>query len=342
MQTILQYSVSSVEAVIIFSTESNIFFMFFCLLLDCVSMDELMEQVSRLSVSLSKEASSSIGKTDLCSNALFPEGLSFEKHSAPYVQPLSIKDPDVQILHSPLVDNRKHRDDMIVLSDEETEAVSPDEVILSDTKVSRCMADDKTIAPNDDKRTSYTESLKKKVSGVYTSKFYLKAFEKRDATDSADLAVQKREIDRSIGKLPPVSSLKSKDEDNSRKAIASDSNIADSEKFQDRTSTSNSYDSTVSSKKLNQAPNVSLKEIVSDAKDNSWSMLSIRPGISSQSEPKPNQKIQKSTNRKQISSKTLNQISKKVNPFPNFSSERESTWRRGNEIGGCGGRSRRH
>ncbi|KAM0959526.1 hypothetical protein ACFX15_024098 [Malus domestica] len=245
---------------------------------DCVSMDELMEQVSRLSVSLSKEASSSIGKTDLCSNALFPEGLSFEKYSAPYVQPLSIKDPDVQILHSPLVDSRRHRDDMIVLSDEETEAVSPDEVILSDTKVSRCMVDDKTIAPNDDKSTSYTESVKKKVSGVYTSKFYVKAFEKRDATDSADLAVQKWEIDRSIGKRPPVSSLKSKDEDNSRKAITSDSNIADSEKLQDRTSTRNSYDSTVSSKKLNQAPNASLKEIVSDAKDNSLesSLNSVR------------------------------------------------------------------
>ncbi|CAB4272070.1 unnamed protein product [Prunus armeniaca] len=107
---------------------------------DCVSMDQLMEQVALLSVSLSKEASSSVGKTDLCSNALFPEGLSFEKkYSAPVMQPLPIKEPDVQILQSPLVDNRKCRDGMIVLSDDETEAVSPSEVILSDTKMSPCM-----------------------------------------------------------------------------------------------------------------------------------------------------------------------------------------------------------
>ncbi|CAL8130512.1 unnamed protein product [Prunus armeniaca] len=254
---------------------------------DCVSMDQLMEQVALLSVSLSKEASSSVGKTDLCSNALFPEGLSFEKkYSAPVMQPLPIKEPDVQILQSPLVDNRKCRDGMIVLSDDETEAVSPGEVILSDTKMSPCMVGDKKIACSADKSASYTEPAKN-ISGADTYKDSFKAFQKRDATEGAGLAYQKQDFDRSRGKMPHVSSLKSKDVDNSRKEIIPECSIIDSEKFQDKINLNNSSDGAVSSKKLNQASNnevlkednTVLKQIVRDAKDNSLepALNSVRP-----------------------------------------------------------------
>ncbi|PRQ51867.1 putative helicase senataxin, P-loop containing nucleoside triphosphate hydrolase [Rosa chinensis] len=225
---------------------------------DCVSMDELMEQVSLLSVSLSKEASSSIGKTNIQSKGLFPEGLSLEKkYSVPDVKNLSIEDPDVQVPHSSMEDNRKHSNNMIVLSDDETEVVLPSEAVLSDTKMSLCMMDDKTVASTVDKSTSYNDSVKKKLSGVDTSKA-LTAYQKIDATDATGLASQKQDSDRSIEKQQPVSLIKSKDVDNSRKEIIPDCNINDSFKFE---GTVKSSDNAVSSKMLSQAcNNMSLKE----------------------------------------------------------------------------------
>lgn len=232
-----------------------------------------MEQVSLLSVSLSKEASS---KTNIHSKGLFPEGFSFEKkYSVPDVKSLSIEDSDVQIPYTSMVDNRKCRNDMIVLSDDETEVVLPTEAVLSDTKMSLCKMDDKTVASAVDKSTSYNESVNKKVSGADTSKDPLKSFQKRDATDGSGLASQKRDSDRSMGKLQPVSLLKSKDIDNSRKEIIPECNVNDSLKFKGTVNLNKSSDNAVSSKKLSQACNnmalkeggALLKEVVCDAEE---------------------------------------------------------------------------
>ncbi|PQP99297.1 hypothetical protein Pyn_15331 [Prunus yedoensis var. nudiflora] len=209
---------------------------------DCVSMDQLMEQVALLSVSLSKEASSSVGKTDLCSNALFPEGLSFEKkYSAPVMQPLPIKEPDVQILHSPLVDNRKRRD------------------------TSPCMVGDKTIACSADKSASYTEPAKK-ISGADTYKDSFKAFQKRDATEGSGLAYQNRIlIDQEEKCHIIIDSEKSQDKINLNNSSVG---AVSSKKL-----------NKVSNNVVLKEDTAVLKQIVCDAKDNSLesALNSVRP-----------------------------------------------------------------
>ncbi|XP_050380960.1 uncharacterized ATP-dependent helicase C29A10.10c isoform X2 [Argentina anserina] len=220
---------------------------------DCVSMDELIEQVSLLSVSLSKEASSSTAMT----NTRSAEGLSSQKkYSVPEVKYLSIEDPDVQMPHSPWKNDRKHGSDMIVLSDDETEVIQPNEAVICDTKMSWCLMDDKTVNSTVDKSISYNDSAKK-LSGI-DSRNSLNVCQKIDATDSTGLASQKQDSDRLTEILQPVSLLKSKDVNNSRKETIPDWHINDSIKFK---GTAKPSDNAVGSKKLSEAgKNAALKE----------------------------------------------------------------------------------
>lgn len=188
--------------------------------IDNFATDELMEQVSRLSVSLSKEASCNIGGTAFRSKSLVPECLSNErKRSVSDVRPLSAIDRDVQILDLVTEAHEKDRDNMIVLSDSETEEpISADEVIQSDTETGSCILDGKTVVHGS---TLHSDPSKKKVSGTDTSKNCLESFQQKDATDGSVVASQDEGFDRLRGIPASASLLESKDVDSKRKEIDS-------------------------------------------------------------------------------------------------------------------------
>jgi len=257
--------------------------------IDNFATDELMEQVSRLSASLSKEASSNIGGTTFRSKSLVPECLSNErKRSVSDVQPLSADDRDVQILDLVTEAHEKDRDNAIVLSESETEEpISADEVIQSDTRTGYCNLEGKTAGPglvsnvrplsvddrdvqildlvteahekdsdnmillseseteesisadkviqSDTKRVycnldgkiagpgsaMHSDPTKKKVSCTDTSKNCLESFQQKDATDGCVVASQDKGFDRLKGIPASASLLESKDVDSKRKEIDS-------------------------------------------------------------------------------------------------------------------------
>lgn len=198
---------------------------------DSIAMDELAVQVSRLSVSLSNEASCDVGKTKSSSKVSLSEDLSFvRKYSAsdalPFSseeadvqilssakvdcirnreKPLSSEDDDVQILSPSTVDSKRDGENVIILSDDESEAQgSLSEVITSHTESSQCTLGKKTLAPGSDKRVSEGNAAKKKSSTTDSSK---KIFV---AADSSGLATEENSSDTSRGTIPPASLLKTK------------------------------------------------------------------------------------------------------------------------------------
>lgn len=86
---------------------------------DSIAMDELEKQVSRLSVSLSKEASCKVGKKMIKSKALISGSLLFEReHSSSHVKTTSMEDA-VHVINAETVADQKDDTNVIVLSDDE-------------------------------------------------------------------------------------------------------------------------------------------------------------------------------------------------------------------------------
>ncbi|KAK4837593.1 hypothetical protein QYF36_006782 [Acer negundo] len=252
---------------------------------DC-DMEELTEKVSHLCVSLSKEASSSIGKTTLRSKALFSEELPIERESAGSdVQPFSVKDTDVQILDSNIIADRT-KDNMVVLSDDETDKVpSVGQVNLFDIESKQCMWGSKTAAPPIvDKSDSQTDLSKKDISSADVSKDLLDAFQQRNKHRSS-VASQKQKFDKSRDK--PPDSRKSKVLDGKKKEINSRCNANDSFSSQDRFGLKNKSVEPPSSKPVKQACNnmvvkatdTLLKELVRNAEDDPLesALKSVKP-----------------------------------------------------------------
>lgn len=232
---------------------------------DHLDMDELVEKVSLLCVSLSKGASRNSGKTTLMSTAHFPEDFSVERKSAALdIRPFPVKDTDVEILDSETIAN-KSEDNLIVVSDDETEKeLSVDQTILSDFKSRQCIVDSKTVAPISDKRALQNESSKKSASILDSSK---------DLLDGSGLASPKQVLDESRGKS--LDSLDSKVVDGKKKEVNSKFNANDSLSSQNRVGLRNKPVESSSFKTVDQAcsnvvtkpTNKLLKELVCDAEN---------------------------------------------------------------------------
>lgn len=228
-----------------------------------------MEQVSCLAVSLSKEASNNIGKNNFSSKTLFPGGL---KNSVSDVQPLSIEDLNVEILDPATMDDKKDRENLIVLSDDEKEQMdTPSEFILSD-KTSQCMLDVETVASGVDDVTLLPDYVKKKVHGTDTSKDILEAFKRRDAKSGSGFTSRKEDNDNSRGKSPSIApsvpeGVRSKQKEISPKSISGS--------FRSQASLKILSNEAVSIKKMNKprdnaiwkAGEAMLRKIVCDAED---------------------------------------------------------------------------
>lgn len=247
------------------------------MILDNFATEELTEQVSRLSVSLSKEASCNIENTAFRSTSLFPETLSFEKKSlVSDVQPLSVDDSDVEILESLMGSYKKDKENLVVLSDSETEeSISPNEAILPDTETGHCILDGKPLVPGS---APHSDPKKENVAATGTSMDLLESFQQKDATDCL-VASKNKDIEKLKGKPTPASLLKSKGVDNKKRTEYPKHNENNSVLSQNRINLKNS-DEAVSSNKMvlnynriiSKTSDTVLKQIVRDSEDDPFEL----------------------------------------------------------------------
>ncbi|KAL7180670.1 hypothetical protein ACSBR1_043789 [Camellia fascicularis] len=257
---------------------------------ETVALDELTEHVSRLSVSLSAGGSRVVKDINLKSGSLAPEDLPFRrKFSAQDAKPSS-EDTNVQILDSVSSANKRDRDTVIVLSDDETQMeVSANKSILSNVMASRCVLDEKRRAAKGVSRGDFAEM---NVTTTGTSENSIEDFQQADP-DCAGFVSQKIDSDTLRGRLDPAYLIQSKavDSNSKDKAVAVDSNnkdknskfsVNDTLPLQCKYKLENSSGATVSSKRMDQAcikkdsetSATVIKELVHDTEADPWEFAS--------------------------------------------------------------------
>ncbi|KAA8541523.1 hypothetical protein F0562_022675 [Nyssa sinensis] len=252
---------------------------------DSVAVDEVTEQVSCLSVLLSNESSCMINKTNLKPKPLASEYLFERKCSAP--QPISLEDADVQILDSVTLVNKRDGDNVIVVSDDETEIeISAGGIIPSHVGSSKCMVDDKTVAPNTAEIGLPGDLVEENISSGDTKKNLLEASEQTDASACADFFSQKLDSDTLRGSSGRASLVKSQAVDSKLKDKNSKCMVDDSFPVQYKSNLENLTNKNVSFKSMEQpsvkkvleTSDVVIKELVHDAEDDPWefSVRSVR------------------------------------------------------------------
>ncbi|KAJ7962656.1 p-loop nucleoside triphosphate hydrolase superfamily protein [Quillaja saponaria] len=137
------------------------------------SLEKLMEQVSRLSVLLSREGCSDFGRTNLNFKSLssINKSMSFERGFAPDVHPSSLRDTDVQLLDSPMMTRKKNAYEMIFLSDDEMEPKAlANKDIPSDTEAGHCVLDGKKVSSGSVKSIPHAEPAEEKRAVMNSSR----------------------------------------------------------------------------------------------------------------------------------------------------------------------------
>ncbi|EXC33624.1 hypothetical protein L484_013821 [Morus notabilis] len=201
---------------------------------DSVAMDELTEQVSYLSVSLSKEASDNAKRNSSSESSSLKM-----KESALDFQSLPIEDTDVEILDPATMSDKKDGDNLIVLSDDEEE-VSPSEFMLSDAN--------KKVTDHVDEITSKIDLTRKKAYGN-TPKEMSKTFLQEVDTDGSASRVDSDELK----KVASAAFQKSEATDNNQKEKLSERNINYSLKSQGVVNLKSSSDGAVGLKSSSNA-----------------------------------------------------------------------------------------
>ncbi|KAL3736981.1 hypothetical protein ACJRO7_025846 [Eucalyptus globulus] len=237
---------------------------------DSLSLDELMKQVSCLSVSLSTEASTLDGKTDFSSHVPFSLDMSAEKEYP--TLPVQTSSGGVlgrQILETAVVSSKKDPN-YVVISDDETEKqISPgflsrskseDEANVSMTKPNDCMLVGQKAALD---RNSPQIYHAKKTSGTRSSKDSLVVCHLRDSIESPSVSSRRKKLDNLIVA------------DSKNQKITADCSLKDIFSSQDEVPVQTLSDEAVvndrknqsSSNELSEAGDKILKEMVSDTKD---------------------------------------------------------------------------
>ncbi|XP_065864126.1 uncharacterized protein [Euphorbia lathyris] len=234
---------------------------------ESVNVDQLMEQVSLLRVSLCKEVAWNSGTTLLGPKTSFSEDLRFaKKYSAPDLQPAQSEETSLQFKDSVL--DSRDKSTVIVLSDDEAEKpISPAKVILPDVNdPGHGRLDKNTVSrtPADDRSASLIDTIKEIPRDVW--------HERKDALDKSCLSSQKQASDKLRGK--PPTSIKSIGKDK-KKEVKSSVNESDAFLPQPKNNLKNLSDESVSAKSIGKTSHgmicetrdSTLKQIVCDPKD---------------------------------------------------------------------------
>ncbi|XP_056167115.1 uncharacterized protein LOC115681659 isoform X3 [Syzygium oleosum] len=243
---------------------------------DSIALDELMKQVSCLSVSLSTEASTVDGKTNFSSHFSFSPDLSAEKeYPTLAVRPSSGGVLGKQILETAVVSSKKDPN-YVVISDDETEKhISPsflskskseDEAKVSLTKSNNCMVGQKAALEINSAQIYHA----KKTSGTRSSKGSPVVCHLRETIESPNLSFRRQEVDSLIIV------------DSKSRKITSDCSLKDTSSFQDEVPVQtisakavvNERKNQSSSNEISEAGDKILKEMVSDTKDDAQKSVS--------------------------------------------------------------------
>ncbi|XP_050221011.1 uncharacterized ATP-dependent helicase C29A10.10c isoform X2 [Mercurialis annua] len=264
--TLLKESCSDISAMTLRAIENLIS----C---DTVNVDQLMEQVSRLHVSLSKEVSSDGRMPILEPKALLSEDLpSMKRYSDSDALAVNVEDTNIQTADSVSVANRNETSTVIVLSDDEV-----DRQILHPTAI-KPSADSghvqlvsQIVAPTPDQSTLVIDTTKEEFYNFKSSRDLLT--EQKDVSDITDFTAQGQDSCKLKGE-PPVS-FKLKGQDNKRDGIKPKIKLKDAFSSDCKVSSKNSFDVSVSVRTadktchnlVSESRDSILKEIVCDAND---------------------------------------------------------------------------
>lgn len=215
-------------------------------------MDDLTKQVSHLSVSLVNESSYKFEKTNMKSEPPLSEGL-LPKCITQFAQHLPFEDADMQILDSTSSVNNEERDNVIVLSDDDTHTEIPDSDNLYPLS-NQSMLDGSILDYGASERAVQGDIAKENISSIDTSLDFLKVIHQTGAPDSASSVSQELESDTMKGILGPVSVLKPKAVEDVRKETNSNFCVNDSSTSQHKLKLGNASDKIISSKIADSFP----------------------------------------------------------------------------------------
>ncbi|KAK6911188.1 DNA2/NAM7 helicase-like, C-terminal [Dillenia turbinata] len=224
-----------------------------------VSMDELMEQVSRLSISLLKDDAFKIMKTDSKAESAISKFLSPLASDA---KASTLEDPNVQLLDSTIVDVGKDTaDNIVVLSDDEAEQKG------SMSSPHTLKLDDMTVAPASPKKVFLGGLVEEESSKVIVSENMIMSFQQKDSSYDSGPATRKEKPYTEKSKVPP-SSLKIKGTDKDIECHVDDSEVPKLiTNLKKSTEIVNAKSSTLSSSMTVSEARRIIKELVDDAGD---------------------------------------------------------------------------
>ncbi|KAJ4958297.1 hypothetical protein NE237_025408 [Protea cynaroides] len=176
-------------------------------LISCGSIlvDELKGHFSQLSVSLLHNAACAVESKTLKTELPSPKSLNSEGISlASNTEPTPLQGADLHVVDSLAVANNSCRDNLIVISDDEGEKLSPDAVILSHGNSSLLLGG-KTVVQLAEKFSLQDDCGSSSVSSASISKNLQGAFKHNDAADNAEVTSPKHNraevTSPNIGKL---------------------------------------------------------------------------------------------------------------------------------------------
>lgn len=187
----------------------------FCVVnLDGFTLEELSEQVSRLSASLSREGSNNFQEANVRPKSSVSKSLSFEKNCFTS-DSSSMEDIGVQIVDSEMMTGKRDSETVIILSDDEVEPEVFSKVILPVSETGHHISNGNTLPHAADNSLPAADRAIQNVSYMKTKEVD-ETFQKKDITEVFNLSAQKQDSGYLHNKPAVTSFIDSKGPDNCR------------------------------------------------------------------------------------------------------------------------------
>ncbi|KAK2425524.1 P-loop containing nucleoside triphosphate hydrolase superfamily protein [Trifolium repens] len=209
------------------------------------ALEELTEQVSRLSMSLSSEDSHDFQEGNVKLKSLVSKSLPFENNFLRSdIHSSSMEDKGLQILDFEVMTGKKDTETIVILSDDEVEPKVLSNSILSVSETGQNISDGNIMPHTAGNSLPASDRAIQNVSYMNTSKETEKTFQKQDTTDVFSLSSQKRVSGNLHNKLAVTPYIDSKGPESCKREVIS--------KSKDRVNLIKSSVETVSTKNLNK------------------------------------------------------------------------------------------
>lgn len=200
----------------------------FCVVnLDGYSLEELTEQVSGLSVSLSREGTHNFQEANVNPKSLISESWPIKKNCfTSHIHSSSMEDIGVQIVDSKMTPDEKDTETVIILSDDEVEPQDlSKKVILSVSEAGHHISDGNKIPCYAGNTLPTPDLAIQNVSYKKTSNEMKETFQRKDNTEVFSLSSQKQDSRYVHDKLEATSFVDSEGSDSCRGEASSKSKV---------------------------------------------------------------------------------------------------------------------